>query len=143
MLGANIDENGGDTPWPQCGEIDILELYGSKSPSVVEANIHYADTANTHAMMGAVAYELENDSFEKDFHVFELEWNQQELKWSVDGDTYATKAIDSDELSEFHQEYFILLNIAVGGKWAGRPDMTTNFPQSMYVDWIRVYKMDE
>ena len=46
MLGSNIDENGGDTPWPETGEIDIIELYGSKSTSVVEANIHYSDKNN-------------------------------------------------------------------------------------------------
>ena len=43
MLGANCIENGGDTAWPHCGEIDILELYGSRNDAVVEANVHFAD----------------------------------------------------------------------------------------------------
>jgi len=140
MLGANIDENGGDTPWPQSGEIDILELYGTEDDSVVEANLHYADESGEHAQMGAVPFELEQGKFADDFHIFELEWTENEITWMVDGEQYASMEITSDELSEFHQEFFLLLNIAVGGTWAGRPDETTDFPQYMYVDWVRVYK---
>jgi beta-glucanase (GH16 family) len=140
MLGANIDENGGDTPWPQSGEIDILELYGTEDDGVVEANLHYADESGEHAQMGAVAYELDEGIFADDFHIFELEWDENEIKWYVDGEQFASKSIASDELSEFHEEFFLLLNIAVGGTWAGRPDESTDFPQTMYVDWVRVYK---
>jgi beta-glucanase (GH16 family) len=140
MLGANIDENGGDTPWPQSGEIDILELYGSKDDGIVEANLHYADESDSHAMMGAVPFKLKEGKFADAFHVFELEWNDSEVKWFVDGQQYASKPISSDEFSEFHKEFFILLNLAVGGTWAGRPDPSTVFPQHMYVDWVRVYQ---
>ena len=140
MLGANIDENGGDTPWPQSGEIDILELYGSKNDGVIEANIHYADASGSHASMGAVAFELEQGRFADAFHVFELEWDAERIAWSVDQQEFASIPINSDELSEFHEEFFILLNIAVGGAHAGRPDATTDFPQYMYIDWVRVYQ---
>ena len=142
MLGANIDENGGDTPWPQSGEIDILELYGTKSDSVVEANIHYADASGSHAQMGAVSYELDSGTFADDYHLFELIWDENQITWLVDGEQYASADITSDERSEFHKEYFLLLNIAVGGTWAGRPDDSTVFPQQLVVDWIRVYKKD-
>lgn len=140
MLGANIDENGGDTPWPQSGEVDILELYGSKNPAVVEANIHYANSENKHAMMGAVAHQLEAGNFSDDFHTFELEWSAESFVWFVDGQMYASVDITSEEMSEFHKEFFLLLNVAVGGSHAGRPDESTSFPQYMYVDWIRVYQ---
>ncbi|MBL7471199.1 glycoside hydrolase family 16 protein [Robertkochia sediminum] len=140
MLGANINEIGGDTPWPQSGEIDILELYGSKDDAVVEANIHYADTYDQHAMMGAIAYTLKEGKFADDFHVFELEWNSEKLTWMVDGEAYASAPITGDEFTEFHKEFYILLNLAVGGTYAGRPDETTSFPQHMYVDWVRVYQ---
>jgi beta-glucanase (GH16 family) len=140
MLGANIDENGGDTPWPQCGEIDILEFYGSKDDAVVEANIHYADKSGSHAMMGAVPFKLEQGIFADEFHIFELEWNAEKVVWFVDGQQFVSMPITSDELSEFHKEFFILLNLAVGGTYAGRPDTTTSFPQYMYIDWVRVYK---
>lgn len=140
MLGANIDENGGDTPWPQTGEIDILELYGSRDDGVVEANIHYAGRTGRHASMGAVAYELDEGRFADNFHVFELEWDAERLTWFVDGQPFASTDITADHLSEFHQDFFILLNIAVGGRAAGSPDGTTAFPLRMYVDWVRVYQ---
>ena len=140
MLGANIDENGGDTPWPQCGEIDILELYGTKHDGLIESNVHYADASGSHAMMGARSFQLDKGKFADEFHVFELEWNENELIWFVDGKQFAEMDISSDELTELHKEFFILFNIAVGGTHAGRPDDNTNFPQHMYVDWVRVYE---
>lgn len=140
MLGANINENGGDTPWPQSGEIDILELYGSKDNAVVEGNLHYANQSNKHTMTGAIAYELDEDIFADDFHVFELIWEEEKITWLVDGEAYTSAPITAEEMSEFHKEFFILLNVAVGGAWAGRPDDSTTFPQYMYVDWVRVYQ---
>lgn len=140
MLGANINENGGDTPWPQSGEIDILELYGSKDDAVVEANLHYAGKAGSHASMGAASFKLPQGRFADAFHVFELQWDADEIAWLVDGVRFASTSITSEEFSEFHKEFFILLNIAVGGRSAGRPDATTRFPQYMYVDWVRVYQ---
>ncbi len=140
MLGTNIDENGGDTPWPQSGEIDILELYGSKDDAVIEANVHYADTSGSHAMMGAASFKLEQGTFADAFHIFELEWDATRITWFVDGEQFASMTISANELSEFRKEFFILLNIAVGGTHAGRPDSTSTFPQHMYIDWVRVYK---
>ena len=143
MLGANINENGGDTPWPQSGEIDILELYGSKDDGVIEANIHYADSLESHKMIGAVPFKLDEGKFSDAFHVFELEWNKNKISWFVDGKEFASTPISSAEFSEFQEEFFILLNVAVGGAFAGRPDETSVFPQHMYVDWVRVYKHKE
>jgi beta-glucanase (GH16 family) len=140
MLGTNINENGGDTPWPQSGEIDILELYGSKDPAVIEANIHYADENEQHTMMGAVPYTLPEGDFSDDFHIFELEWSADSLKWFVDGNQFASVSITDEVYSEFRKDFFILLNIAVGGTWAGRPDDTTPFPAQMHVDWVRYYQ---
>ncbi|WP_411896135.1 family 16 glycosylhydrolase [Winogradskyella sp. A2] len=140
MLGANIDENGGDTPWPQCGEIDILELYGTKDDSVIEANLHYADQSDSHAMMGAVSYKLKEGIFADNFHVFGLEWDENKISWFVDGQEFASTSISDNERSEFHKEFFILLNLAVGGTYAGRPDSSSPFPQYMFIDWLRVYQ---
>jgi beta-glucanase (GH16 family) len=143
MLGANIDENGGDTPWPQAGEIDILELYGSRNDSVVESNIHYADSTNAHASMGGVAYKNKTGRFADAFHIFEFDWDEQHMAWVVDGVEYASTPITADYMSEFHKEFFILLNVAVGNQWTGRPDAESVFPQYMYIDWVRVYQKKE
>jgi beta-glucanase (GH16 family) len=140
MLGTNIDENGGDTPWPQSGEIDILELYGSKDDAVIEANAHYADASGSHGMMGAASFKLEQGKFADAFHIFELEWDATRIAWYVDGQQFASMPISADELSEFRKEFFILLNVAVGGTYSGNPDSTSTFPQHMYIDWLRVYK---
>lgn len=140
MLGANIDENGGDTPWPQSGEIDILELYGTNDDGVIEANLHHADLSGKHTMMGAVAYKLPEGIFADDFHVFELDWSETKMVWSVDGQAFAETAIDTEDRMAFHKDFFLLLNLAVGGTWAGRPDASTDFPQDMYVDWVRIYQ---
>jgi beta-glucanase (GH16 family) len=140
MLGANINENGGDTPWPQSGEIDILEFYGSKDDGAIEANVHYADKKGAHAMMGAVSYTLPQGIFADAFHLFELEWDADKITWLLDGQAFASFSIADDELAEFHKDFFILLNLAVGGTYAGRPDDSTLFPQYMYIDWVRVYK---
>lgn len=142
MLGSNIDENGGDTPWPQSGEIDILELYGSKDDANIEANFHYADEDGNHAMLGQIHYKLEEGIFADDFHVFEIEWDSEKITWFVDGEEFGSADITDEVYSEFHEEFFLLLNIAVGGTWSGRPDETTPFPQYMYVDWVRVYQKE-
>ena len=143
MLGANCDENGGDTPWPHCGEIDILELYGSNNDAIVEANIHYANLDQNHAMLTPPQYRLPHGTFADDFHLFEIIWNKHQIQWLVDGAPYASTPITHQERRPFHQEFYLLLNIAVGGKWAGRPDKTTTFPQTMTIDWIRVYQAEE
>lgn len=143
MLGANCIESGGDTPWPQCGEIDILELYGSKDDGMVKANIHYAGPDEKHAMLHPPTFKLPKGRFADAFHVFEIEWDEREIRWLVDGQLYATTMITADEFKEFHKKFFILLNIAVGGEHAGRPDERSVFPQYMYVDWVRVYKQIE
>jgi beta-glucanase (GH16 family) len=94
-------------------------------------------------MMGAESFKLADGRFADDFHVFELEWSEERVAWSVDGKEYASMPINTEELSEFHKDFFLLLNIAVGGTHAGRPNETTTFPQYMYVDWVRVYQKTE
>ena len=138
MLGSDIDEIGGKTPWPRCGEIDILELYGSRDDAVVEANIHYHDDG--HKMMGAESFKLAEGIFADNFHVFEIEWDKEKIVWLVDGKKYHQTEISSKSRAEFQDDFYILLNIAVGGEHAGRPDETTPFPALMYVDWVRVYQ---
>ena len=135
MLGSNISTN----PWPECGEIDIMEYLGQE-PSRVHGTIHYG---NPHAYEGA-SYNLPNGNFSDDFHVFGIVWSKGEIRWTVDGETYQIKRNWSSSLGDFpapfDRPFFILLNLAVGGNWPGYPDESTEFPQKMYVDWVRVYQ---
>ena len=140
MLGENIDENGGDTPWPQCGEIDILELYGSRCNATIEVNFHFDNPDGKHSQMGAYPFKLKKGNFSDDFHIFELEWSAEAFKWYVDGECIKITRLDQKIHKAFNQKSFLLLNIAVGGEEAGRPNTSTSFPQCMIVDWIRVYQ---
>jgi beta-glucanase (GH16 family) len=136
MLGNNIDTAG----WPACGEIDIMENIG-KEPSIVHATLH----APNYPPAGyTAAYTLPSGAFSDDFLIFTVEWEPQQLRFYVDGTLYATDTQSgSPSPSNWpfsRQPFFILLNLAVGGDWPGNPDATTQFPQQMLVDYVRVYQ---
>ncbi|MEW6006027.1 MAG: family 16 glycosylhydrolase [Stygiobacter sp.] len=130
MLGDNITFVG----WPKCGEIDIMEHINS-DPSVY-GTIHYDD--NGHVSKGG------NTSTDvTQFHVYSIEWDSNTIKWFVDGRqyyfVYIVNGVNSTE--EFHNPFFIILNLAIGGNWPGNPDGSMQFPISMYVDYVRVYEL--
>ena len=91
-------------------------------------------------MKGAVKYELTTGDFSNSYNNFSIEWNKESINWFVNNEQYASVSIVGPEFTEFHKDFFILFNVAVGGKYAGRPDESTIFPQKMYVDWVRVYQ---
>jgi beta-glucanase (GH16 family) len=83
-----------------------------------------------------------NANFADDFHVYAVEWEPTEVRFYVDSNNYATfqKANwPANGTWVFDHPFFILLNVAVGGNWPGSPDATTQFPQQMLVDYVRVY----
>lgn len=136
MLGENITDVG----WPACGEIDIMELIGGGDgrDNRSHGTAHW-DNNGSHASYGG-SYTLESGIFADSFHTFSIEWTPEFLRWYVDGIQFHVMDITGAGLSEFHQDFFILLNLAVGGNWPGYPDATTVFPQKMEVDYVRVYK---
>jgi beta-glucanase (GH16 family) len=136
MLGANINTVG----WPACGEIDIMELVGGSpdGDNTCHATIHW-DNDGEHAQYG-LPYTLPNGIFADDFHVFTVEWDAQEIRAYVDNVEYYVADITPEALSEFQNNFFIILNVAVGGNWPGPPDGTTEFPQTMQVDYVRVFQ---
>jgi len=137
MLGDDIFEG---TPWPGCGEIDIMEMVGGGEgkDDVVHGTMHYDD--NGHAYYGG-EYQLSEGIFADSFHTFAIEWTDTYIKWFVDGIQYHEASITPSYLTELHDDFFLLLNIAVGGDWPGSPNSSTVFPQQMQVDYVRVYKM--
>lgn len=82
---------------------------------------------------------LTSGIFADDFHIFSIEWNKERILWKMDGTQYSVFDISGDKLSEFHKEFFIILNLAVGGTLPGSPDSTTIFPQELQVDYVHVY----
>lgn len=139
MLGADI----GSVGWPACGEIDIMELVGgdNNGDNTVYSTLHW-ENAGEPADYGQ-SYTLSSGVFADDFHEFAVEWDEEEIRGYVDGTEYFVADITPEDLSEFHNNFFIILNVAVGGNWPGSPNETTIFPQTMEVDYVRVYAFDE
>ena len=140
MLGNGIFEG---TPWPGCGEIDILEMIGGGTgrDDVAHGTVHWSDASGNHASYGG-SIQLDNGILADDYHTFSITWDASMIRWYMDGIQYHQVSIGVDHMSEFHEEFFILLNLAVGGNWPGYPDASTIFPQKMYVDYVRVYQLD-
>ncbi|MBN2618018.1 MAG: glycoside hydrolase family 16 protein [Spirochaetales bacterium] len=149
MLGDSIDETGGNVGWPSCGEIDILESGFEISDDYnfghadIGGTIHY-DTSvdNTQEAWKYIQgkTKLNSGIYADEFHVFELEWSETTLTWSIDGVPYHTQDISGPEFSEFHENFYMIFNVAVGGNLTFTPDDTTKFPTYMYVDWVRYYE---
>ena len=125
--------------WPQSGEIDIMELVGNE-PEVVHGTIHYGPVWPNNRSAGEI-YRLSEGTFNDDFHTFAVEWEAGRIRWYVDDYLYSTKTT-SDVIPSrwpFDQDFHLLLNVAVGGNWPGNPDGSTVFPQTMEVEYVRVY----
>jgi len=134
MLGNNIGQVG----WPASGEIDIMENIG-KEPSIVHGSMHGPGYSGANAL--TAAYTLPSGKFADDFHVFAIEWEPLAVRFYVDGNPYATQTPPdlNGKTWVYDHPFFIVLNVAVGGDWPGSPDATTTFPQTMLVDYVRVY----
>lgn len=135
MLGDNISSVG----WPACGEIDIMELIGGTGTNdrTTHGTVHWSE--NGHASFGG-SYSLTAGKLADNFHVYSIIWNSNSIKWLIDDIQYNQVNITSAEMSEFHENFFLILNVAVGGSWPGNPDESTIFPQTMYVDYVRVFQ---
>lgn len=135
MLGANIDE----VSWPACGEIDIMELVGH-DPKKSHGTAHWGRAGEGSQLKGN-SYRL-NEDFSDRFHVFTLLWKNNSIQWYVDETLFHALSPDDTPGYEypFNKDFFFIMNVAVGGNWPGDPDETTVFPQSMEVDYIRVFQ---
>ncbi len=135
MLGKNIKQ----VSWPKCGEIDIMELIGgTDKDNVVYGTAHW-DNNNSHAQYGGNT-KLTSGVFNDEFHVFSIVWDAKKIVWYVDDKQFHVIDTTPAGLSEFQEDYFLLINLAVGGDWPGKPNSATVFPQTMKVDYIRVFQ---
>ena len=135
MLGNDIDTLG----WPACGEIDIMENIG-KEPAINHGSLHGPGYAPGNVTAG---YTIPTGALSDDFHMYAAEWEEQQIRFYVDSTLYATFTpanLPAGSPWEFNKPFFLLLNVAVGGDWPGSPDETTQFPQQMLVDYVRVYQ---
>ncbi|UII26412.1 carbohydrate-binding protein [Fulvivirga maritima] len=134
MLGSNFDQ----VSWPYCGEIDIMEQVNTESS--VHGTIHWSDANNNYASYGG--YTNTNVTA---YHVYSIEWDENAIKWFVDGSQYHEVNIANgvNGTQEFHNEFFLLLNMAVGGNWPQWEVNDAALPANMYVDYVRVYRKSD
>jgi beta-glucanase (GH16 family) len=143
--------------WASSGEIDVMEARGQE-PTKVLGTLHFGSSwpANAQASKDHV---LPRKGTIADFHVYALEWEPGEIRWYVDGQRFAaqsfwwssgktdgTKGLKPAKESDlnpwpapFDQPFYLVMNVAVGGKFLGKPDKTTVFPAEMVVDYVRVF----
>jgi beta-glucanase (GH16 family) len=123
----------------RCGEIDIVENIG-KEPAMVHGTVHGPGYSGGSGI--GASYALRDSRFADDFHIFTVTWQPGSIELAVDHTTY--KRITPADLPKgaawvYDHPFFLLLNLAVGGNWPGYPDASTQFPQQMIVDYVRVY----
>lgn len=125
------------------GEIDIMELIGSE-PYRSYGTLHYGNPPEH----SSGYYDLaDGKNYSDDFHIFSVEWEPTEIRWYLDDtlfhtvNEWFTSSLDHAPFpAPYDQDFYLILNIAVGGRWPGNPDETSVFPQMMYVDYVRVYQ---
>ncbi|MET0234050.1 MAG: family 16 glycosylhydrolase, partial [Kibdelosporangium sp.] len=138
MLGSNFFSS--RTPWPNCGEIDIMEHVGR------QLNTVYA-TLHAPAYFGAGGYGQALDIGQRvdaAFHTFAVEWDASHMTFFIDGRGFFTVDRTQLELTRgpwvYDHPHFIILNSAIGGDFPGPPGAGTVLPQNMLIDYVRVYR---
>ena len=131
MLGSNIDE----VNWPKCGEIDIIEA--KNDDDVIYTTIHWFDEGTQHKADYSKKYNITNRD---EFHNYEFFWDEKAIKVFVDN--YQTYEVDISNIKTkaFTQEFYLLINVAVGGLFPGDDIDDSKFPLEMVVDYIEVYQ---
>ena len=113
-------------------EIDIMENLGSNT-SVVYQTYHFFNNGN---LQSTPTYQASGADYASDFHTYGMKWEPGRITWYVDGvatNTYASGNVPSESM-------YILVNLALGGSWAGSPDGSTPFPANFQIDYIRAYQ---
>jgi beta-glucanase (GH16 family) len=131
MLGSNFSSVG----WPACGELDIAEGRG-RLPNWTSGSYHFPgfDVFNQ--------YTLPNGNVHDSFHIYAAEWTTDSMRWFCDSVNFGTLPRTRDPGLPFDKEFWFIFNLAVGGNFDGNSDNTTIFPESLIVDYVRVYHWD-
>jgi beta-glucanase (GH16 family) len=133
------DDNNATQVWPQIGEIDIME-YRGQEPTIAHGSMHGPGYSGGQAV--TKQYDLVSERFDTDFHVFGIEWGPGYINYYVDEVLYnqITPQDVSGEWVFDDNEFYIIMNLAVGGTFVGSPGLNTVYPQTMQVDYVRVYE---
>ncbi|MBO5609401.1 MAG: carbohydrate binding domain-containing protein [Eubacterium sp.] len=151
-LMASDENNYGQ--WPQCGEMDIMEVMGQNTKKSYHT-IHYGYDPDSGHRENQGTLTLEDGDFSSEYHTYGLEWLPGQIIWYVDGeevyrtDDWFTGKDEESNLTypaPFDQDFYVILNLAVGGKWVGYPDeaaVNDMSNQSYDIDYVRVYQLPE
>lgn len=138
MLGEDIKRKG----WPACGEIDIMENIG-REPDTVHGTVHGPGYSGSKGI--GKLFQIATGRFADDYHIYAVEWMPARIDFLVDGQSYHTvmpASLPVETKWVYDHPFFLILNVAVGGGWPGNPDKTSVFPQTMLVDYVRVYRRE-
>jgi beta-glucanase (GH16 family) len=129
MLGQNIHQVG----WPECGEIDIMEHINNED--ILYGTLHWHNEKH-------VSNGTKTTCNVSQYHNYTIEWDKDKIKWFLDGAQYHEVSIENsiNSTEELHKPFYIILNLAIGGNWPKNPDETTQYPDTVYVDYVRVYQ---
>lgn len=135
-LGANLPTVG----WPRAGEIDVMEFTGNR-PTVTTSAVHAARTNGTHWYSTRTA--PSSKTLTSQFHVYAVDWTSRSMTFSRDGIT--TGQITRAEVTKwatwpFDKPFFLLVNLAMGGTYAGNVPSTLTSTQRYVIDYVRVYR---
>ena len=128
--------------WAASGEIDIFENRGS-DPRTVIGTLHFGGEWPANTSSSGPSYQFPVNDSVTNFHHYALEWNVNSFRWYVDGKLYQTQSSwwssGGPYPAPFNQPFYLIMNLAVGGRFGGDPDATTVFPGEVQVDYVRVY----
>jgi len=143
---TTTDEKG----WPRCGEIDVMEFIGGGSEAekytdpankLSTCNLHWGVNRDAHKAIGTTNAKIMDGIWADAYHIFAIEWDEKSIKWYRDDRLIIERDInDPDMLDSFHQKHWIIMNVALCDFEPDIANETTPLPQSMFVDYVRVYK---
>ena len=141
MLGSDFNRNPDDplvSNWPQAGEVDIMEYLG-REPDLIMGTVHGPGYSGAG---GLTRWNRQDFPIADEFHTYAIEWSENKIVWFFDDEPYytLTPEVTGDREWVFNKEFFLLLNLAVGGQFAGNIGLDTKFPANLYVDYVRVYQ---
>jgi beta-glucanase (GH16 family) len=113
-----------------------------REPSLVHGTIHGPGYSGGNGIGSAFTLP-HGKRFADNYHIFAIEWEPNTIRWYVDGKLYETRTpadLPAGTKWVYNHPFFIILNLATGGAWPGNIDATTTFPQTMLVDYVRVYR---
>ena len=136
MVGTNDDSVG----WPDCGEIDIMEMFGHR-PGIIFAHVHTPGTERPSRVEHGGAIRVPDAS--NAFHEYAVEWNADRLDFFVDNQKYYSYERTDSAGWPFDKDLYLILNLAIGGTGGGIKGIDDAiFPARFCIDYVRVYQRE-